>query len=91
MKAVASEMQSLAAQGAAVGAAAGARQILSPLNPSHHRKPSAPWLRRARLQELMLERGEASGHELFEHEDRERLATANAQRNIVSGWDLGPL
>ena len=36
----------------------------------------------------MLERGEASGHELFEHEDRERLATANAQRNIVSGWLL---
>lgn len=53
--------------------------------------PTCPGLRRARLQELLLERGEASGHELFEHEDRERLATANAQRNIVSGWGLGPL
>jgi hypothetical protein len=31
----------------------------------------------------MLERGEPSGFELYEREDRERLATANAQRNIV--------
>lgn len=31
-----------------------------------------------------MERGEAAGHELYEHQDKERLATANAQRNIVS-------
>ena len=44
---------------------------------------------RARLQELMLERGETPVGELGDHADRERLATANAQRNIVSAFCEG--
>lgn len=44
-----------------------------------------PVHRRARLQELMLERGESPGGQYGPAaEERERLASANAQRNIVS-------